>query len=66
MSLVVATGYKSGLILVSLPAESKFSEGGGISSQWLHKNWRKWVYPEAKLGDVWVALKGHPKPQLPK
>ncbi len=35
MSLVVASGYKSGLVLVSLPTESKFSEGSAISAQWL-------------------------------
>lgn len=53
--LIVTTGYKAGLILVVLPADS-CGDGGGrsIDKQWLVNNWEKWVYPDCKVSEVYM------------
>lgn len=55
LGLIVATGYKSGLILVVLPIESDFNGGGAIDRDWLISNWSKWVYPDCKVEDVYIC-----------
>ncbi len=52
-SLVVASGNKSGLMLIQLPIESR-APGHGISIRWLIDNWSKWVYPECDVNDVFL------------
>ena len=52
-SLVVASGNKSGLMLIQLPIESR-APGHGISTRWLIDNWSKWVYPECDVNDVFL------------
>lgn len=51
--LIVTSGYKAGLILVYLPKESN-SDEGGLSKAWLVSNWRKWVYPDCDILDVYL------------
>ena len=43
-ALIVATGYKSGHILIALPAEAKDQKSHGVSVVWLRDNWKKWIY----------------------
>jgi hypothetical protein len=53
--LVVTTGYKAGLILVRLPAESVAAETGGLSAKWVIENWHHGIYPECPVGEVYVV-----------
>ena len=58
LTLVVASGYKSGLILVRLPLESESGHAGYadyINTGWLKANWTKWVYPECPIDQIHVA-----------
>ncbi|MBC7533023.1 MAG: hypothetical protein H7318_15725 [Oligoflexus sp.] len=50
MSVLVASGFKSGLIHVNPPAEAK---GGNqsLSTEWLKKNWSHWIN-EAELSSI--------------
>lgn len=64
LGLIVASGYKAGLILVLLPPESR-EKTNSLSANWLIKNWRKWVYPSTNPNSVFVAIHGRPKPRLP-
>ncbi len=45
-TVIVASGYKAGSILVHLPSEALNPDRskGGISGQWLFDNWNKWIY----------------------
>lgn len=52
--LVVTSGYKAGLILVSLPNESNSEEGRALSTKWIISNWNKWIYPECNVEDVYL------------
>ncbi|PJR53646.1 hypothetical protein CWM57_23015 [Klebsiella sp. G-Nf4] len=52
--LVVSTGYKAGLILIALPAESCSKEGRALSTTWVINNWAKWIYPECNVEDVHI------------
>jgi len=53
-SIVVASGNKSGLVLVRLPIESCVPAGHGISKDWIVANWSKWVYPESPVESVYL------------
>ena len=58
MSLMVSSGHKAGLTLVSLPKDAgEF----GIDTNWLKENWSHWVYPECSVENVWVC-DGYPVP----
>lgn len=50
--LIVASGYKAGLILVYLPVESSSVEGG-VDREWVVSNWDKWIYPDCDVSDVY-------------
>ena len=64
LGLMVRSGYKAGLTLVILPAESQPQNSRGLSSQWLIKHWQTWVYPSCPVEHVW--LNEQPRiPQLP-
>ncbi|CNL09011.1 Uncharacterised protein [Yersinia frederiksenii] len=52
--LIVSSGYKAGLILVLLPLESSLPEVRGLSTQWVIANWKKWIYPECEVNNVYV------------
>lgn len=52
--LIVSSGYKAGLFLVNLPAESISDEGHGLSTEWVITNWTKWIYPECNVEDVHI------------
>lgn len=52
--LIVSSGYKAGLILVKLPAESISDEGHGLSTQWIINNWDEWIYPECNVAKVHI------------
>ncbi|QQB36309.1 hypothetical protein I6I07_06765 [Achromobacter deleyi] len=51
--LIVTSGYKAGLVLVYLPKECGYSEGG-VSRDWIISNWDKWVYPDCNVKDVYL------------
>lgn len=53
-ALVITTGHKAGLVLVTLPAISSSSEGRALSTVWMKKNWEEWIYPECKVEDVHI------------
>ncbi|MDR2857738.1 MAG: immunity 45 family protein [Novosphingobium sp.] len=63
-TIVVASGYKAGLIVCSLPIESFGSNPKikGVSGQWIKQNWAQWIYPEADINDVYLS-KGYPAPK---
>ncbi|WP_272844283.1 Imm45 family immunity protein [Pantoea ananatis] len=52
--LVVSSGHKAGLILISLPIESASTEGRALSTEWIITNWAKWIYPECNVEDVHI------------
>ena len=52
--LVVSSGHKAGLILISLPIESTSTEGRALSTEWVITNWAKWIYPECNVEDVHI------------
>nr|WP_233494123.1 Imm45 family immunity protein [Serratia sp. FGI94] len=52
--LVVSSGHKAGLILISLPTESGSTEGRALSTEWVVNNWEKWIYPECNVEDVYI------------
>lgn len=62
-SLFVLTGSKAGIRLVVLPEESIPVEnlGYAIDTAWLKQNWNNWIYPDCRLGDVWII-----KPVIPE
>lgn len=49
--LMVTTGYKAGLTLVRLPAESNHGTFG-LSKEWVLANWAKWIYPDSDISQV--------------
>jgi hypothetical protein len=53
--LVVATGYKAGHLLVSLPIEAK-APGNvhALAKSWLIQNWARWIYPKCPVEEVQV------------
>jgi len=55
--LVVSSGHKAGLILISLPIESASIEGRALSTEWIITNWAKWIYPECNIEDVHILDK---------
>jgi hypothetical protein len=64
MMIVVSSGYKGGLVLVSLPRESQgVFEGRAsyINTGWLKENWQKWIYPDCAVEDV-IISDGYPPP----
>ncbi|WP_309242191.1 Imm45 family immunity protein [Pantoea sp. ACRSH] len=52
--LVVSSGHKAGLILISLPIESASTEGRALSTEWIITHWAKWIYPECNVEDVHI------------
>ncbi|WP_347114309.1 Imm45 family immunity protein [Leclercia sp. S52] len=52
--LVVSSGHKAGLILISLPIESASTEGRALSTEWIITNWAKWIYPECNVENVHI------------
>ena len=61
--LVRDCGYGAGHVLVILPAEAK-AQGKivAISSDWLRRNWQKWVDSNSAADHIWVCLQGRPAP----
>lgn len=53
ISIVVASGYKAGLIVVNPPEEASGAMEGLLTS-WLKLNWNKWVY-ESNVASVMVS-----------
>ncbi|WP_212796168.1 Imm45 family immunity protein [Pseudomonas sp. St316] len=53
-SIAVASGNKSGLLVVRLPVESCLPGAHGISRDWMVKNWAKWVYPDCPVENVYL------------
>ena len=65
LGLMVRSGYKAGLILVILPAESQPKNGRGLSTRWLISHWHEWVYPDCPVDKVWIN-EWPRMPRLPK
>ncbi|KAF0177183.1 MAG: hypothetical protein IV086_06955 [Hyphomonadaceae bacterium] len=63
-ALVVATGYKAGIIKLVLPDEAYAPREGAraISRSWMISNWERWIYEECGARDVLVA-DGYPAPR---
>ncbi|KQR36114.1 Imm45 family immunity protein [Agrobacterium cavarae] len=49
--LMVSSGYKAGIPLVYLPAESE-SKDSGVSRDWIISNWKAWIYPDCDVSQV--------------
>jgi hypothetical protein len=62
--LNVNSGFKAGLVFLILPSESKADGGVGISLDWIRNNWKNWIY-DCSPKNVFVCIKGRPKPRLP-
>lgn len=52
--LMVLSGSKAGLTRIVFPADSSLPGSVGLSSEWLRKNWTKWVYPNGQFEDVLI------------
>lgn len=61
MTIIVTSGYKGGLVLVSLPKDAYSNSIRAIDCQWLKSNWAEWVYPECSVNDVYIC-DGYPIP----
>jgi hypothetical protein len=54
MALLVASGYKAGIIRQAIPAEAFESSGArAVSRRWLVENWSEWV-GIGNVADVWI------------
>lgn len=62
LGLMVRSGYKAGLTLVVLPADSQPENSRGLSTQWLIKHWHEWVYPDCPVEQVWL----NEQPRVPR
>jgi hypothetical protein len=60
--LMVATGYKAGLINVRLPQEC-IPPGNvrGLSTLWLKENWSTWGYTDCPIDKVYIYTPVIPK-----
>jgi hypothetical protein len=65
MGLIVATGYKAGIIRNVLIAESVPEGTRSLSTRWLVENWEKWIYGECSVNDVYVIGNYDPPDALP-
>ena len=66
-AFIASSGYHSCRVELVLPLEAMTTALGSatmIDTQWLIKNWRKWVY-DVSPANVMVNLKGRGKPKLP-
>lgn len=64
-SLIVSTGYKAGLTMVTLPPESNPKNGiEGIRTGWLVENWKKWGYIDCPIDQVYVYERAAPSTLL--
>ena len=55
MALLVASGYKAGLIRQILPDEALVVSGAkAISHTWLIENWEQWV-AQGSVQDAWIC-----------
>lgn len=52
LGLMVVGGYKSGLPLVVLLSEA-CPDGSNTTCGWIKSNWKKWIYPECAVEDIW-------------
>lgn len=54
IALITITGYCSGINpYVVFPSEALSGETG-VSKEWLISNWKKWVWPDGNVEDVWI------------
>jgi hypothetical protein len=58
-ALLVATGYKAGLVPQVLPPEA--GPTGALDRDWLIANWSKWVFPPTPAQRV-LVFRGYPSP----
>jgi Immunity protein 45 len=59
--LMVASGYKAGIVLCDLPFESHtIGQSYGINTCWLQNNWNKWVYLDCSVEQVLLIENGSP------
>ena len=58
--LLVASGYKAGLVRQILPLESRGPElAHGLQTRWLVENWAVWGYPECPVDQVMIRESLH-------
>jgi hypothetical protein len=59
--LLVASGYKAGLVNVVLPVESCPENGiEGIKTTWLIENWNTWGYRDCPIDQVYIYERAAP------
>ena len=61
LGLITITGFNAGDILVKLPAESIHSNQYTLSTEWLIKNWNKWICEKCNVNNVYI-IEGYPDP----
>lgn len=61
LGFITATGYKAGLQCVHLPNECLFENTRMLSTKWIVKNWKKWVYPQCSIEDIYY-IQNYPTP----
>ncbi len=54
LALLVASGYKAGIIRQVLPKDALVSTVNAISTTWLIENWSQWV-DQGSVHEVWIC-----------
>lgn len=52
--LICSSGHHAGQTELVFPAEAKH-QAGGVSVDWLKKNWSVWVYSKCEVSDVYYV-----------
>jgi len=55
VGLMVASGYKAGLVFAILPRDSRLAGGLALSRTWLVENWDKWFVFTYQGGPIPIA-----------
>ncbi len=64
LAITIASGYNAGHVLVYLPNECILEGTMMLSTEWLKKNWTKWIYLHCPVEDVYY-MDCYPVPQYP-
>jgi hypothetical protein len=54
LGLLVASGYKAGIVRQVLPEEALEGPARALSRAWLIDNWARWV-DQGSVQDVWIS-----------
>ena len=56
IALVVASGYKKGLVTQRLPVDAICQRYRDcLNAGWMKVNWNEWVYEDCRVSDVYVS-----------